>query len=176
MIKIKRITALTLAMLIFTSVCFSRVSAQNIFYEWVGPVDTYYFDPPGDGSFARVSGTVMGWNEETYTDFLATTRVYREIESDYDMYDDCRVMARTHVGVYYDDEGISSHEESVDVAEPGDFYAEAIVDGMDIIDMDHGIEVFSSNHEIFIAVYDAQLRKYVIVEQIGDMITIGTSY
>lgn len=174
MIKIKRITALTLAILILTSFCFSRVSAQNIFYEWVGPVDTYYFDPPGDGSFARVSGTVLGWNEDTYTDFLATTRVYRDIESDYDMYNDCLVKARTQVGVYYEGEGLSFSFVSEDVAEPGDFYAEAIVDGMDIIDMDHGIEVFSSNHEIFIGYYERGV--FVIVDQIGDMITIGTSY
>ena len=171
---IKRITALTLAMLIFTSFGLSQVSAQNIFYEWAGPVDTYYFDPPDDGSFARVSGTVLGWNEDTYTDFLATTRVYRDIESDYDMYDDCRVKARTQVGVYYEGEGLSFSVYSEYVAQPGDLYAEAVVDGMDLIDMDHGIDIFSSNHEIFIGYYNGGV--YVIIDQIGDMITIGTSY
>ena len=59
---LKRITALILAMLVLSSFCITQISASNIFYEWVGPVDIYYFDPPDDGSFAKVSGTVLGWN------------------------------------------------------------------------------------------------------------------
>lgn len=80
---LKRITALILAMLVLFSFCITQISASNIFYEWVGPVDIYYFDPPDDGSFAKVSGTVLAWNEDTYTDFLAVTRVHRDIEGDY---------------------------------------------------------------------------------------------
>ncbi|MBQ8259326.1 MAG: hypothetical protein IJY97_07150 [Clostridia bacterium] len=172
MIKLKKFTAAALALVVFASFLMTHVAAEpNQFYEYMADEELhYFFENSTNDSYARVYGTVFGWNEETYTDFVSQTyaqNVYLGTNSSN------FIMAEVSVGVYYDDEGFSKNRHDTIVATT-QIGVMAEIDGMDIIDMDHGIEHFSSNHELWICTRAND--EYETIVNMGPMITIGTSY
>lgn len=127
----------------------------------------------GEDSYAYVYCTNYGWNEETYTDFIAETyaiNVYYGIDRQY------YARANVSVGLYYDDEQLwvnDSDTDSCDATVEG-LTAEARVYGNDMIDMDHGIEDFSTDHWIDICIMGAD--GLISIDNYGQSIGVTTSY
>ena len=173
--KIKRITALTLAMFVFASFCITRIMAtpQSVFYEYVGPIDTYYFFDlsTGNYSYARTGGNVFGWNEEVYTDFEAETYAQNVFFEGW-----YYLIAEVSVGVYYDDEGFSVNHSDREILSHSVSGVNAFIYGMDIIDSEHGIEYFSADHELLVGVFQDGEADIVVVDRLAPTIIIGTSY
>ena len=168
----KRIFAFTMAVMICVSYCMMHISAAGReFYEYYGN-NLHYF-PGGNGSYAYVHCDIPGWNEETYTDFIAKTYAVGFDYGDDNVYY-CR--AQVWVSLFYDDEWLTirGSDYAVCDANVDNDTATATVRGNDLIDMDHGIGFVDTEHEVDICIKVGE--DYVRVEQIGPTINIGSSY
>lgn len=168
----KRIFAFTMAVIICVSFCMTHVvAARREFYEYTGD-DRYEFSG-GNGSFAYVFCDNPGWNEETYTNFVAGTTIYS-----IDYGDDRNYYAEAYVEVSLYYEMDSAHAEDTKYAyssaNSAGNYANAEVEGNDLIDMDHGIEYVDTVHTYFICINSD--GEYERIEQVGPTINIGSSY
>lgn len=168
----KRIFAFTMAVIICVSFCMTHVAAaRREFYEYTG--NNMHIIDDATGSVAYVSCDIPGWNEETYTDFVAGTTIYS-----IDYGDDRNYYAEAYVEVSLYYEMDSAHAEDTKYAycsaNSAGNYANAEVDGNDLIDMDHGIEYVDTVHTYFICINSD--GEYERIEQVGLTISVGTSY
>ena len=179
MIKLKRITALTLAMLVLTSFYMTHVMATPSYREFDDPdhVVVFFDGDPENDSFARVFCTDYGWNEEVYTDFEAETYAYN-IHYDYGMEMVYVVRARVYVELYYQDEGLTYDEEDM-IHIPSTYPGgdSAIIFGNNLIDPEHGIGDFLTEHQMEICQKNVgqfwEDEEYVAVSDLGSIIRIG---
>ena len=169
----KHLSAFLMAVLICISFCMTHIAAvQRVSVEYTRDWEYVYFitDCP---SMAWAGYTNPGWNEETYTDFEAGTLAQDIVYgTDRNYY----VCAYVRVGLYYDDENhtIADSTTSVCRATALGFSTEAVIDGNNLIDMDHGIEIFSTDHEIEICINEGGTLVYI--DNYGPTIGITTSY
>lgn len=179
MIKLKRITALTLAMLVLISFYMTHATATPSYREFDDPdhvVDFFDGDAEND-SFARVFCTDYGWNEEVYTDFEAETYAYN-ILYHYGVEMVYVVRARVYLELYYQDEGWSFDTENV-IHIPSTYPVgdSAIIYGNDLIDPEHGIGDFITEHQMNVCQQNVgqfwEDEEYVAVSNLGSIIRIG---
>lgn len=169
----RRILAFTMAVIICVSFCMTHIAATpHESYEWMGdPIEKHFIE--GQPSRMKVYCTNYGWNEEVDTDFYAFTiadSVYYANDRQY------YAQASVSVGLYYDDEQYWINDyvtEECDATVRG-LTAEANIAGNDLIDMDHGIEHFSTNHRIDICINDGGVM--VPIDNYGPSIGVTTSY
>lgn len=169
----KRIFAFTMAVMICVSYCMTHINASGTeSYEFLGNCTSAEFID-GFDSYAKVHCSIPGWNEEVYTDFYAQTYAINVTHSTEPSY---YVRASVEVSLYYDDEHLYvsrsvtekySHNANSRIAD-------AYLDGNTLIDMDHGIEYFTSRHDIEFCTDENGVL--VPFEQYGPTIYITTSY
>ena len=179
MIKIKRITSFVLSVLILASFFMTHVIATPSYREFDDPdhVVPFFDGDPEDDSYAQVFCTIYGWNEEVYTDFKAKTYAYN-IFYQYGMEMVYVVRARVYLELYYPDEGWSYDIEKmihIPSTQPGG--DSAIIYGNNLIDPEHGIGDFLTEHQINICQKNVgqfwEDEEYVSVANHGSVIRIG---
>lgn len=158
-----------MAVIICISFCLSYATAADSGWQDFENGRYYYF-VDNNNSCAYVYCTNFGWNEETYTDFAAYTQandVY--LGSASNLY----IQAYVYVVLGYSDEILTISKEAHEEY-PGNTWGisvTACVDGNDLIDMDHGIEFFTSEHAVYIC--DYVNGEYIPEYQHGSSIYIG---
>lgn len=169
----RRIIAFMMAVMICVSFCMAHIAATpHESYEWFGePIEKYFID--GQLSRMKVFCTNYGWNEEVETDFYAYTIADNIYYGDDRQY---YAQASVNIGLYYDSEHhwINDYVTDECDATAWGLTAEAYIDGNDLIDMDHGIEHFSTNHRIDICINDG--GEFVPIDNYGPSIGVTTSY
>lgn len=167
----KRIFAFTMAVIICVSFCMTHITAINDFYEYQGGSELIYFFDEDDAndSYAYMSCTEWGWDEVNTCDFEAATsayNVYLNAPSNY------YIRAFVSVGVFSEPDYYAS-DEDIDLTN-SDAYAYAYVGHENLVEMDFGIEYFTTHHEMNgVRFVDGE---YEIFTDIGPTILIGTSY
>lgn len=179
MTKIKRMCSLILAMNILVSFFLTQVIATPSYREFDSPdhVVNFFDGDPVDDSYARVFCTDYGWNEEVYTDFEATTYAYN-IHYHYGVEMVYVMRANVYVELYYPDEGhsIDMVAEAI-IPSRQEFGGAAVIDGNSLIDSEHGIGDFVTEHWIEICQINfgqfGDEGLYVAVADHGSTISIG---
>ena len=160
-----------MAVIICVSFCMTHITAINDFYEYHGGSELIYFFDEDDAndSYAYVSCTEWGWDEVNTCDFEAATSAYNIF---YYAPSDYCVRAFVSVGVFSEPDYYASDEDfeySYSSA-----YAYAHVGHENLVEMDFGIEYFTTYHEINMCRWNGS--EWVIEGDIGPRIMIGTSY